>query len=458
MAIVTSLGIGSGIDLESLVEAYVNAEAIPQEIRLQEKEDRLSLELSGVGSFKSSLSSFNDILKRLTDADAFNKQVVTSSSDAIDVKSNGFASNGDFEITVEQLAKGSRYNTDTVTDSSSTVGNGTVTFSSGSETFDVVIEASDTLSQIRDKINEQSENFGVTANIINGENGSFLVIDSQITGEDNELSISVSDASLDKLSSSNPSVTRVQDAQDASITIGTTVVTSETNEFKNTIEDLTITVKEKTIVGSPTLISVAQDTENGSSLIDDFIAGYNGLMEDLTGLAAPKQGRLAFDPNVRQMKQQMANIVLQTISTAVGGIENLHDIGLELNRDGKLQISTFTSDNIPSGQNRLDDALSNNLSNVGELFASSGGIATQMSELIDNYIASDGVLTQRVKTLTERVSDIDDEWSTLEERLRSLEERLRNQFTYLDTTVSQYNATSEWLTSSLKNIGFQNND
>ncbi len=458
MAIVTSLGIGSGIDLESLVEAYVNAEAIPQEIRLQEKEDRLTLELSGVGSFKSSLSGFNDILKKLTDADAFNKQVVTSSSDAIDIKSNGFASNGDFEITVEQLAKGSRYNTDTVTDSSSTVGNGTVTFSSGSETFDVVIDASDSLSQIRDKINEQSENFGVTANIINGANGSFLVIDSQITGQANELSISVSDPSLDKLSSSNPNVTRVQDAQDASITIGTTVVTSETNEFKNTIEDLTITVNEKTIVGSPVLISVAQDTENGSTLINDFIAGYNGLMEDLTGLAAPKQGRLAFDPNVRQVKQQMADIVLQTISTAVGGIENLNDIGLEINRDGKLQISTFTSENILSGQNRLDNALDNNLSSVGELFASSGGIATQMSELIDNYIASDGVLTQRVKTLNERVSDIDDEWSSLEERLRSLEERLRSQFTYLDSTVSQYNATSEWLTSSLANIGFQKND
>jgi len=457
MANVTSLGIGSGIDLESLVTAYVNAEAVPQEIRLQEKSDRLSLELSGVGSFKSSLSSFNDILKKLTDTDAFNKQVVTSSLSAIEVKSNGFASNGNFEVSVEKLAKGSSYHSDTVVSSSSTVGNGTVTFTSGSKTFDVAIDAADSLSAIRDKINEQSGNFGVTANIINGSSGSFLVIDSQVTGVANELSISVSDSSLDKLSSSNVAVTRVQDAQDASITIGTTVVTSDSNEFKNTIEDLTITVNQVTTVGSPAKVSVAQDQANGSTLINEFIAGYNVMMDDLTGLAAPKQGRLAFDPNIRQIKQQMAEITLQAISTASGGIDSLNDIGLEIDKEGKLKISTFTSENIPSGQKRLDDALNNNLSEVGQLFASSGGIATQMSELVDNFIASDGVLTQRTKTLTERVSDIDDEWSNLEDRLRSLEERLRSQFTFLDTTVSQYNATSTWLASSLANITPQKN-
>ena len=70
----TSLGVGSGLDLESIVTAFIDAEAVPQEIRLQNKEEKLTTELSGVGSFKSALSSFDSILKKLASEDAFNKQ------------------------------------------------------------------------------------------------------------------------------------------------------------------------------------------------------------------------------------------------------------------------------------------------------------------------------------------------------------------------------------------------
>jgi flagellar hook-associated protein 2 len=446
MANITSLGIGSGLQLESIVEAYINAEAIPQEIRLQEKEERLGLELSGVGSFKSSLSSFNDILKKLTQENAFNKQTISSSSSAIDVKSNGFASNGDFNIEVNQLATGTRLNSQTFTSSSDVVGSGTLTFANGTDTFDVVIDPADNLSEIRDKINAQSENFGVTANIINGENSSFLVFDSQVTGLANALTVSTSDASLDAISTNNSTVTA---AQDAKITIDGTLISNSSNEFKNTIEDVTITAKELTTVGSPAVLSIAQDKESGGELIDEFINGYNSLVDELTGLGAPKQGRLAFDPNVRQVKRQLADIAIQAVSGLSGSLSGLSDIGLEIDRDGRMQKSTFSSTNIPSGQERLDNALENNLSDLGELFASSNGIATQMADMIDGYIATDGVLTQRQTTLNERVDGIKDEWTELETRLRSYEETLRKQFSFLDTTVSQYNATAEWLTSAL---------
>jgi len=455
MANITSLGIGSGLQLESIVEAYINSEAIPQELRLQEKEDRLGLELSGVGSFKSALSSFDDILSTLTKSDAFNKQTITSSSDAIDVTSNGSASNGNFNIDVKQLATGTRLHSQNFADSSTVVGAGTLSFGNGTDSFDVTVDGTDDLSAIRDKINAQSENFGVTANIINGSSGSFLVFDSQVTGAANALSVTTSDTSLSGISTSN-SVERI--AQNASIIIDAsdtspgTTVTSSTNEFKNIIEDVTINVKKLTEVDSPAQIAITQDKENGSKLIDDFIAGYNSLVDELTGLGAAKQGRLAFDPNVRQVKRELADTVIQAVTGLTGSIGSLNDIGLELNRDGKLEKSTFVSDNILSGQARLDNALENNLDEVGELFASSNGIATQIAEMIDGYIASDGVLTQRQTSLNERVDGIKDEWIELESRLRSYEDTLRKQFSFLDSTVSQYNATGDWLTSTLASL------
>lgn len=452
MANITSLGIGSGLQLESIVEATINAEAIPQETRLNAKKDRLGLELSGVGSFKSAMSSFNDILSKLTKDNAFNKQVITSSSSAIEATSNGFASNGDFNIDVKQLSTGTRLQSQTFSNSTDVVGAGTLSFGNGTDSFDVVISGSDDLSAIRDKINDQSENFGVTANIINGSSGSFLVFDSQVTGAANALTVTTSDASLDGISTNNSVERLAQDAIiiiDATDTSSGTTVNSSSNEFKNVIEDITIKVKEVTAADSSAKLSIAQDKESGEELIDEFITGYNTLINELTGLGAPKQGRLAFDSNVREVKQSLADTVIQAVSGLTGSIKNLSDIGIEVDRDGKLEKSTFTSENIKSGQQRLDDALENKTVELGELFASPTGIATKMASMIDGYIASDGVLTKREKSLNERVSGITDEFSELQTRLRSREETLRKQFTALDATVAGFNATKAWLTSAL---------
>jgi flagellar hook-associated protein 2 len=164
---ITSAGIGSGLDLESIITAFVTAESVPTEIRLQEKEERLNLELSGIGSFKSALSSFQSVIDKLKSADSLSEQVLDVSTDDVSITTNGSASNGSFSIDVQQLAQGSRVQSASIASSTSLIGSGTLTFTAGSNTFDVAIDGADDLSAIRDKINAESANFGVTANIIN---------------------------------------------------------------------------------------------------------------------------------------------------------------------------------------------------------------------------------------------------------------------------------------------------
>jgi len=444
----TSLGVGSGIDLESIVTAFVDAEAVPKEIRLQNKEEKLTLELSGVGSFKSSLSAFDSILKKLADPEAFNKQVITVSTEAVEVETNGFASNGDFSVEVEALAIGTRLQSQTFASSANTVGAGTLTFGAGAESFDVAIGAADDLSTIRDKINEQSENFGVTANIINSDSGSFLVFNSQVTGAANNLTVTASDSSLDAISTNN---TVEQSAQDAVIYVDGNKVTNSSNEFKNVIEDVTITAKTVN-TGTPADISIAQDGENGTSLIKEFVAGFNDLMTNITGLGAPQQGRLAFDPNLRQVKQQLTDMVINNVAGLTGGIDSLSDIGIDITKNGTLEISAASGSSLPSGQDRLTAALENNLTEVGEIFASTNGVATKMSESINNYIGTNGTLIEREKALNEQLSGIKDEYADLEAYLRNYEDTLRKRFTFLDNTVAQFNATSSFLTSALAGL------
>ncbi|UUO23149.1 hypothetical protein FGD67_07955 [Colwellia sp. M166] len=444
----TSLGVGSGIDLESIVTAFIDAEAVPREIRLQTKEEELTLELSGVGSFKSALSSFDSILNKLANADAFNKQILSSSTEAIELTSNGFASNGSFSVEVEALALGTRLQSETFTSSADTVGTGTLTFGAGVDSFDVTVDAADDLSAIRDKINEQSTNFGVTANIINGDSGSFLVFNSQVTGLANNLTVTTSDASLDAISTNN-SVEQV--AQDAVIYIDGNKATSSSNEFKNVIEDVTITAKTVNL-GTPATINIAQDEENGTTLINEFVDGFNALMTNITGLGAPQQGRLAFDPNLRQVKQQLTDMVINNVAGLTGGIDSLSDIGIDITKYGTLEISASSGNSLPSGQERLASALESNLAEVGAIFASTNGVATKMSESINNYIGTNGTLIEREKSLNEQLSGIEGEYEALEDYLRNYEETLRKRFTFLDNTVAQYNATGSFLDSALAGL------
>ncbi len=447
---ITSAGIGSGLDLESIITAFVTAESVPTEIRLQEKEERINLELSGIGSFKSALSSFQSVVDKLKSADALSEQVLAVSTDDVSITTNGSASNGSFSIDVQQLAQGSRLQSASIASSTSVLGSGILTFTAGTNTFDVAIDATDDLSAIRDKINAESSNFGVTANIINSDGEAHLVYKSSVTGDTNNLSVSTSNASLDSIST-NTTQDPINDiAKSAIVLVDGFTVTNDTNELKNVIEDVTIVANK--VSTSATTLDISQNQEVANELIQEFVDGYNALAENMLGLGAPKAGRLAFDPDLRSMKGQLNDILINSVSGMSGSINSLSDIGVSVDRYGKLEISSVGIGSLDSGKEQLANAIENNLDQVGELFASSDGIVSQLTTLIDNYNDSDGTLTKRQTSLNKGLSGISDEYDNLEARLRSYEDMLRKRFSFLDSTVAGYDATGKWLKTALQPI------
>jgi flagellar hook-associated protein 2 len=445
---ITQAGVGSGLDLESIIEAFVTAESVPVEIRLQEKEERIGTELSGLGSLKSSLSTFQDVVKKLKDVDDFNEQTVTSSSTDISVSTNGFATNGNFAVEVIQLAAGTRIQTPDFADPLTTVAAGTLSFSSASgDTFNVSIDGTDDLSAIRDKINESTDNYGVNVTLVTYDSGTYLSYSSSKTGTDNALTVTGT-AGLENLSNNAIEKTPAQNGQ---ITIDGNTVSSSTNEYKNNIEDVTIVANKVSASGAGTL-DISQDTSVASTLINDFVAGYNAVVENMVGLGAPKQGRLAFDTDLRSLRNQLSNIVTNTIGSATGNIDSLSSIGILINREGKLEISAVGLGSMESGAQKLSNAISNNLPEVGALFASSDGVVSQLTDLIDGYNDSSGSLTKRQSALNLDLSGIAEEYDELETRLRSYEDTLRKRFSFLDSTVAGYSATSDWLTTALKPV------
>ena len=474
---IQSLGVGSGLALDDLVQQLLEAERAPKDARLNEKEERIEAEISGLGQIKSKLSAFEDSVDELrSDADINGREPTISNpsedDDVLSAEASNSALRGSYEITVEQLASGSRITTDdgaftSSTDAVLSTGAGSLTFDvGGSDSFTIDVTAGMTLTQLREAINNADDNFGVTANIIDTGTsaGPRLVYSSSETGEGNDLVITndTGAAELDRLSTTggtgNISAANIQSAQNAIAYIDGIEVQSESNEFENTIQNVSFEVNEvspKDANGElqATTLEIGYDKEGLEEKIRDFVDNYNSLIDEINTLTRygeselEEDGALAGDSLLRGIQTSMANIVGGNVSaSSLGG---LFQVGIEFNDDGKLEIGT-TDFGLGTGEDRLEDALEDNFDEIAKLFTDENeGIATRLYEFADEYTSYGGLTSLREQTAKDNRDELYDERETLELRMQSYEDTLRSKYLNLDQTVAQLNQTSSALLASL---------
>lgn len=467
MPLITSAGVGSGLDLESIIRASVDAESKPKLAAFGRKQESLKVELSAIGEIKSAVSKLNDTIEKLADPDNFGKRTASiaqpTSGDLISVTPTSDISVGNFDIAVNQLAQGSRAvtadNAFSSVDDVVTASGGTLTFSAGSgNTFNLTLSAGATLAELRDAINASDDNFGVTANIVNTGNpsiGSKLVLTSSISGDGNDLVITSDGSELDAIethdASSNPAggmtIAADDKAQNAIITIDGLAVTSDTNTFKNAVQDMTIKAlktSEKDTEGNDETakLDIAYDTESISTLVDELIANYNNLIGNIgfqTRIGKPLNG----DSSMRGLSDQLVNSLGQPLTDA-GPFESIFDIGLTIDKEGYLQKSSLVRS--------LSDAMDSNFDDIGKAFAGDKGIAKQMETLLGNYIDSGGLLKERETTLNGQLSDLDDDIANHAVRMESFEAGLRQQYAGLDVLLANMKQTQSYLGAQLANL------
>lgn len=474
---IQSLGVGSGLALDDLVQQLLTAERQPKEERLNAKEERIEAEISGLGQIKSKLSDFKDAVDELRSDNGINgrEPTITNPSEDNDVLSadaSNSALRGSYEVIVEQLAIGSRITTDAgaFTSSSDPVlssGTGSLTFDvGGSESFTVDVTAGMSLTALREKINSADDNFGVTANIIDTGTGAGprLVFSSSETGDGNDLVITndTGAAELDRLSTTggtnNISAANIESARNAIAYIDSIEVQSSSNEFENTIQNVSFEVNEvspKDAAGDflATKLSIGYDKEGLDKKIRDFVDNYNALVDEIKTLTRygeselEEDGALAGDSLLRGIQSGLASIVGDSVSSsALGG---LFQIGIEFDDDGKLEIGT-TDFGLGSGEDRLEDALEDSFDEIAKLFTDPDeGIATRLFEFSKEYTSFSGLISLRERAAKDDREDLYDERETLELRMLNYEEILRDKYLNLDQTVAQLNQTGSALLASL---------
>lgn len=188
-------GIGSGIDIDSIVTALVNSERAPKEAQLNRLEKTTTSRISALGSLRSVVGELSSVLQSLNKASAFQKQTVSSSSSSVlTATATGDVPAGKFSLQVQQLASSSKIALPSVTGgSAATFNSGTLTIGTGSSSFDVDIDASNnSLLGIRDAINTAGASQGVSASIVTDASGSRLILSSSKTGEGNDIQVAAS--------------------------------------------------------------------------------------------------------------------------------------------------------------------------------------------------------------------------------------------------------------------------
>lgn len=474
---IQSLGVGSGLALDDLVQQLITAERKPKEDRLNAKEEQIEAEISGLGQIKSKLSDFKDTVDDLRSDNGINgrEPTITNPSeddDVLSAEASNSALRGSYEISVEQLAAGSRITTDAGAFTSSsdpvlTSGTGSLSFDvGGAKSFTIDVTAGMSLTALREKINGAEDNFGVTANIIDTGTGAGprLVFSSSETGDGNDLVITndTGAAELDRLSTTggtnNIDALNIESAKNAIAYIDGIEVQSTSNKFENTIQNVSFDVNEvspKDSIGDflTTKLNIGFDKEGLDKKIRDFVDNYNALIDEIGTLTRygeselEDDGALAGDSLLRGIQSGLASIV----SGSVGGsaLGNLFQVGIEVDSDGKLEVGT-TDFGLGSGEDRLEDALEDNFDEMAKLFTDENeGIATRMFEFAKEYTSFSGLISLRERAAKDNRDEILDQRETLELRMLSFEQTLRDKYLNLDQTVARLNQTGSALLASL---------
>ncbi|WP_440055616.1 flagellar filament capping protein FliD [Pseudoalteromonas sp. T1lg65] len=466
MPLITSAGVGSGLDLESIIKASIDAENRPKMINFAQKQESLKVELSAVGEIKSAISKLKDTIEKLADIDNFGKRVANirqpAGGDIISVTPTSDISVGNFNIAVKQLAQGSRVtsadNAFTSADDVVSASGGTLSFTAGTETFDLTVTAGMTLAELRDAINASDTNFGVTANIVNTGTttaGTKLVLSSNVSGDNNDLVITSDTAELDAIetydATTNPTGGMTQGADDAArnaiITVDGLEVQSATNTFKDAVQDMTIRALEKS-AGDDTSgyetakLNIDYDRESVTKLVDELITNYNNLVGNIgfqTRIGKPLNG----DASMRGLSSQLVSTLGSTLTDA-GPFESIFDIGLGVDNKGYLEKSSLVRS--------LNEAMDENFDDIGTAFAGPNGVAKKLEEMLGNYVDSGGVIKQRETSLNAQLDDLDDDVLNHEERMKSLEASLRQKYAGLDVLIAQMQQTQSYLGAQLANL------
>ena len=456
MASISSAGLGSGLDVNSIVTSLMSVEKQPL-TQLQTLQNKDQSKISAIGTLKSNLATLQSAAAALTPAigqsptAAFAAYTATLADTTIgSATATASAVAGTYSVNVtslatnQQLALGKTYaSTDPVIDFGS-ASTKTLTFTVGSTATNVTLNSSaNTLAGVRDAIN--SANAGVGATIVTGTDGKQnLLLSATNGGTANAVTISGDASFIDASAPGSPiaaasAFTQTQAATDAVVKIQGVSIATSGNTVTNAIDGVTLNL---TKTGSTTL-TVARNNSDLQGKVTAFVNAYNSLNSSIKSLGAydattKSAAILNGDSSLRSIQSQVRAALTgtPTLSSGNANIKLLSDIGVSFQRDGSLAFDTA----------KFTTAASKDYVATATVIANYG---SALKTTTTNLLGTNGVIASRTNGLNASIKSIGNQIDSMNVRLTRIEANYRSQFTALDTAMSSMTTTSTYLTQQL---------
>ena len=464
MAVSTITGLGSGLDINSLVKALADAEKAPKQTQITLQKTRNETQLSAIGMLKSAVETFESSLAGLKSSSAaFDGYKATSSKGEVaTVTMSAGAVNGSYKLEVLGLATASKV-ASAVQGDTSYASAGKLTISVGSNDYNVNIADGARLADIRNAINEQLSGAGISANILSdGSNGSRLVLASETTGTGTDISVvgendlaALNIVGSSELDSSLPgSAGYITQAADARFKLDGLEMSSKTNTVTN-LSGLGIKLQEE----GTTTLKVSANTDGIAVSVESFVMSYNTLLAvtngltkvtqatDANGNATTQSGALVADATLRSMMSQLRTALSNPMEGA-GNLKVLAQLGVMTNRDGTLSLDT----------NKLKDAVAADPAGIKEFFTGEKGMLNRIGTITSVYSGKSGLLASREESLTAANHSLATDQVALDRRVELLTTSLFKKFNAMDSLVARLNATSQSVLATLNALNKKGSD
>mgnify|MGYP003700397499 FL=1 len=454
---ISSPGLGSGLDVSSLVEQLVAIEQQPL-VRLATQEVGFQAQISAYGSLRSALSTFESSLNSVNTLSDFRALKASSSNaDVFSASAGTSAAKGTYSLTVDRIAENHRlgsnsYFADTNTTTIGSEGE-TLTITQDGDSFDVAYGGK-TLAEVRDLINESSANTGVTASILKDDLGSRLLLSADDTGSDSFVTTSYSAAdpfSFTTLNTDRDSDLSVTAADlDAVLSVdGVFTATRSSNTIKDVVQGVTINLVD---AGTSTL-TVKEDTAAVETSVQKFVDAYNTV---LTTIRSLREGALSDDANSLFAMENQIRQVFNSPLSGNGTFSSIYEIGIS----STFVLGGASKDN---GKLNLDssallDALNTDRDSVANLFADvDKGLIPKLESVLGGFVDFEGFIDGKTDSLNRRIDSIEISRESMTRRIESFEARLLKEFNSLDTLVAQLQVSGNFLSQQLSLLQPTNN-
>ena len=472
---ISSIGVGSGLPLDTLLEDLRKVENVPL-AALQTRAQKEQQRFSAYGTLKSALDAVSTAATALGKAATFNgvKASVTGESFTASVKADAGAVPGNYSVKVEKLARAQSLTSQVSAKRNESLVSGgekvDIRFTVDGKTHTISLDpAKSSLDDVVKAINSNA-NLKASATLVktgDADDSYRLIISADETGEKNSItSIEIERSGggtdgLDELrkilefGTTAPTegeggegdepvspfgMKESVSAQDAEVIInGDITLRSSSNTIENAISGVTLTLAKES--DSADTLKVTRDDSAATTAVNNFVSSYNALLSTIKTLTVydvdAQSGAPLTGDGLPRRAQAMVREAFSGLSFE--GV-SLSALGFKTDpTTGNLSVDTtkFTS------------VLENNRAAVEQLFTGEDGFSKRVTAAVETFTKKDGLIQTSQDNITKALKQLERQYEQMESRIEQKMENYRKQFVQLDAFMAQQNSISSYLTSQL---------